>query len=93
MDVVVGEDDVENPKPHPEPLFKALDHLGVSAGEAIYVGDSVHDMYAGRAAGVLTAAVLWGPFRRSHLEPAAPDYWLERPAQLLQLARELGQIM
>ena len=93
MDVVVGEDDVENPKPHPEPLFKALDHLGVSAGEAIYIGDSVHDMYAGRAAGVLTAAALWGPFQRSQLEPAAPDYWLERPAQVLPLVRELGRIM
>lgn len=93
MEVVVGEDDVEHPKPHPEPVFKALDHLGVSAGEAIYVGDSVHDMRSGRAAGVRTAAVLWGPFARAHLEPAAPDYWLERPDQLLQLARELGQMM
>ncbi len=90
MDVLVGADDVENPKPHPEPVFKALDHLGVSAAETIYVGDSVHDMQAGRAAGVRTAAVLWGPFARSHLEPSEPDFWLEQPGDLLTLARELA---
>ena len=36
----------------------------------------------GRAAGVLTGAVLWGPFARHELEPAAPDYWLETPEEL-----------
>lgn len=87
MEVIIGADDVEHPKPHPEPVFRALDHLGMSAEEAIYVGDSVHDMQAGRAAGVRTAAVLWGPFARPQLEPTVPDYWLERPEQLLELAR------
>ena len=39
-------------------------------------------MESGRAAGVRTGAVLWGPFGREHLIGAAPDYWLERPADL-----------
>ena len=51
----------------------------------VYVGDSIHDMRSGRAAGVRTAAVLWGPFGRSHLEEAQPDYWLERPSDVLDL--------
>jgi pyrophosphatase PpaX len=42
-------------------------------------------MVSGRAAGVRTAAALWGPFRREHLEGATPDYWLETPADLLAL--------
>jgi phosphoglycolate phosphatase-like HAD superfamily hydrolase len=42
-------------------------------------------MHAGRAAGVATAAVLWGPFARRHLEPTAPDHWLERPADVLAM--------
>ena len=49
------------------------------------MGDSIHDLVSGRAAGVRTAAALWGPFGRSQLEGAAPDYWLERPADLLTL--------
>jgi pyrophosphatase PpaX len=87
MEVVVGVDDVENAKPHAEPVLRALSWLEVSPDTAIFVGDSVHDMQSGRAAGVATGAVLWGPFGREHLEPAEPDHWLASPADLLTLLR------
>ena len=85
MELIVGADEVENPKPHPEPIEVALRGLGALAEQTIYVGDSIHDMVSGRAAGVRTGAVLWGPFGREHLEPAEPDHWLEKPADLLRL--------
>jgi pyrophosphatase PpaX len=88
MDVLVCADEVENPKPHPEPVEKAVRLLGGDPRATVYVGDSVHDMLAGRAAGVRTAAALWGPFGRTHLEGAQPDYWLEQPEELLALVRE-----
>jgi pyrophosphatase PpaX len=88
MDVLVCADEVENPKPHPEPVEKAVRLLGADPRSTVYVGDSIHDMHSGRAAGVRTAAVLWGPFGRNHLEGAQPDYWLERPEELLALVRE-----
>jgi pyrophosphatase PpaX len=90
MEAIVGADDVQHPKPHPEPVLLALDLLGVAAAESIYVGDSIHDMQAGRAAGVRTGAVLWGPFDRPHLECTAPDCWLEHPADLVRTIRELA---
>jgi len=40
------------PKPHPEPLLRILDHYGLSADEALFVGDSVVDSQAAAAAGV-----------------------------------------
>lgn len=86
FDVVVGSDEVTHPKPHPEPVLLALDRLGREATEAVFIGDSRHDIESGRAAGVKTAAVLWGPFDRAHLEDLDPDYWLERPADLSTLA-------
>lgn len=85
MEVIIGAEEVVNPKPHPEPVLLALETLGELPEAAIYVGDSVHDMESGRAAGVRTAAVLWGPFTRADLEPTAPDYWLEQPGDLLQV--------
>jgi pyrophosphatase PpaX len=85
MDVLVCADEVTNPKPHPEPVEKAVTLLGADAGTTVYVGDSIHDMVSGRAAGVRTAAALWGPFGREHLELASPDYWLETPADLVTL--------
>lgn len=87
MDVLVCADEVDNPKPHPEPVEKAVRLLGADPASTVYVGDSIHDMRSGRAAGVRTAAVLWGPFGRSHLEGAEPDYWLELPDDLLKLVR------
>jgi pyrophosphatase PpaX len=85
MDVLVCADEVTNPKPHPEPVEKAVALLGADPTSTVYVGDSLHDMRSGRAAGVKTAAALWGPFGRAHLEAAEPDYWLERPADLARL--------
>lgn len=85
MDVLVCADEVTNPKPHPEPVEKAVALLGADPAATLYVGDSIHDMHSGRAAGVRTAAVLWGPFGRSHLEGARPDYWVERPEELVEL--------
>ena len=85
MELVIGPDEVTNPKPHPEPILMALGALGEPARATIYVGDSVHDMESGRAAGVWTAAVLWGPFGREDLARTEPDHWLERPGDLLEL--------
>jgi pyrophosphatase PpaX len=85
MDVLVCADEVTNPKPHPEPVAKAVALLGADPARTVYVGDSIHDMHSGRAAGVKTAAALWGPFGRTHLESASPDYWLETPKDLVAL--------
>jgi HAD superfamily hydrolase (TIGR01509 family) len=43
---------VVNPKPHPEPLLKVLDHYGIEPGEALFVGDGEVDMLSARDAGV-----------------------------------------
>ena len=83
---IVTADDVERPKPDPQPVLRALDESGeTEPARAVYVGDSVHDMRSGREAGVITAAVLWGPNSREELAPTEPDLWLERPQDLLGL--------
>jgi len=89
FDVIVGADDVQHPKPHPEPVLAALDRLGARPGEAVFIGDSRHDLVCGRAAGVKTAAALWGPFDRSHLADLEPDYWLERPEDIRRLTSDI----
>ncbi len=82
IEVLVCADDVENPKPHPEPVHKALALLDADPGRAIFFGDSVHDIHSGHAAGVKTGAVLWGPFGREYLEPSKPDYWIAHPRDI-----------
>jgi len=85
FDTIVGLESCTNHKPHPEPVLTALARLDVPPELAIFVGDSPHDMNAGRAAGVRTAAALWGPFTREQIAPAAPDWWLSSLADLLPI--------
>lgn len=78
FDAIVTADDTPRHKPDPMPVHLALARLGVPPGRALFVGDSTHDMHAGRAAGTFTGAALWGPFPRAALEATAPTHWLER---------------
>lgn len=72
-------------KPNPEPVLEALRRIEVGPVEAVFVGDSPHDIAAGRAAGVLTIAALWGPFARERLLAARPDVSLKSVDQLVPL--------
>lgn len=83
--VIVTPEDVRNPKPHPEPVRTALERLGVLPEEALFVGDSPHDIASGRAAGTRTAAALWGPFPREALLAERPDALLTAQEQVLEL--------
>ena len=80
---VVTASDLEAHKPDPAPVRMALREMEERPGRALFAGDSVHDLRAGRAAGVRTAAALWGPYDRDRLAPGEPDLWLERPEDLL----------
>jgi pyrophosphatase PpaX len=88
FDVIIAADDVANHKPHPEPLLKALEKFDALPHEAIYVGDSIHDIAAGRAAQIATAAAAWGPFPRTELEELKPDYLLDEPRELLNFLKK-----
>lgn len=57
---MVCPDDVSQPKPHPEPLFLNCRQLGIDPSEAVFVGDHVRDIDAGKAAGMRTIAAAWG---------------------------------
>lgn len=75
--VVIGADSCARAKPHPEPVQLALARLGASPDGAVFIGDSPHDIAAGRAAGVRTIAALWGACGRETLSAAQPDIYLE----------------
>jgi pyrophosphatase PpaX len=85
FEFLVGIESTTNHKPHPEPVFFALDKLGVAAPDALFIGDSPHDADAARAAGVPMAAVTWGAYSRDEIAPSSPTHWLERATDLRTL--------
>lgn len=74
---VVGVDTVRRPKPDPEPVRVALARLGVGALRAAFVGDTIMDVLAGKAAGAKTVAMLTGHGDRDELLAAQPDATIE----------------
>ena len=85
LSVAVFLEDTARHKPEPEPLLEAARRGGFEPARAIYIGDSIHDIAAGRAAGMKTGGALWGPFDRRDLEAAGPDVLIETPPDLLAL--------
>ena len=57
---VVCPDDVSQRKPHPESLLRNCRDLGCTPAEAIYVGDHLRDIEAGKRAGMYTIAAGYG---------------------------------
>ena len=79
---VVGGDESARQKPAPDPLLLALERLGASAAEAVYVGDSPFDMTAARAGGLFAIGVTWGRVHDRALLAHA-DLVVDSPAELL----------
>lgn len=52
FDCVMTASQVANPKPHPEPLLKVLEHFGAEPEEALFIGDGEVDMLAAKGAGI-----------------------------------------
>jgi pyrophosphatase PpaX len=85
FDAAIFHDDTERHKPDPEPLLAGAARLHVAPSDAVYVGDSIHDIAAGRAARIRTIAAGWGPFRHSDLHAAGPDALVAAPADVARL--------
>lgn len=85
FEVVVTCDDTDRHKPDAAPVLHALGLLGAPAAGAVYVGDAPYDIRAGRAAGVATAAAMWGDtFPAAVLRAERPDRELARPEEALR---------
>ncbi|GAF14006.1 pyrophosphatase PpaX [Bacillus sp. JCM 19046] len=88
FDVLVGLDHVQHEKPHPEPLFKALEQLQSTPDKTLMVGDNSHDIEAGKNAGTKTAAVGWAIKGRSYIESLEPDYILDSMTDLIHIVKQ-----
>lgn len=52
FDFVVSSLDVRHPKPHPESLFRVMEHFDITPRDTLYIGDSSVDAETAKGAGV-----------------------------------------
>ena len=76
MEAIVTVDDVQNAKPHPEPVQRAIELLGGKPEETMMVGDSTVDMESALQAGAIPVGVAWSlkgeELLRKHGAPSSP---------------------
>jgi pyrophosphatase PpaX len=84
FDIILTGNDVERSKPYPDALFKIINILGLNKIETLFIGDSPLDVMAGKAAGIKTAAALWGTIEEIKLIESHPDYIFKTPEELLK---------
>jgi len=87
FDCVVSRSDVEEMKPSPEMLLKAAYAMNIPLGMGIHVGDSVVDVLAARAAGMMAVSVLGGVASRDKIAQSRPHLIIDHPLQLLGVFR------
>ncbi len=84
FDLILGADDVERPKPHPQMLLSHLQHhrYRPDVDAAWMIGDNSKDMEAARSAGVSSIFACWG-----FSTEGEGDYCASEPMELLEILR------
>ncbi|MBB6735372.1 pyrophosphatase PpaX [Cohnella zeiphila] len=85
MDVIVTLDDVEHPKPHPEPVLKAIAALGANPSATVMLGDSAADIQSAASAGAIPVGVAWSLKGEAVLREAGAKHVVQDMRQLLTL--------
>ena len=67
--VLIGRENVTHPKPHPEPIQKALQALNADPLKTWMIGDTPMDLECAREAGVQSVGVLCGYSTKFDLQP------------------------
>lgn len=85
IDEAIGVSNECERKPSPVNVYKALEKLGVSADECIYIGDSEIDVQTAHNAGIKCIGVTWGYRDRCELERAGADLIADTCDKILSL--------
>lgn len=88
--VFVALDDVENPKPHREPIDTALSRFP-SVTKAIMIGDNRGDILAGKNAGIYSAGVAWSIKGSAHLLMETPDFMLADMNDIFRILKRIEE--
>ncbi len=68
FEAIIGRQEVQNPKPHPEPVLKCLENMNLKPHKGIFIiGDTKLDIIAGNKAGISGVAVLCGYGKKEDL--------------------------
>jgi N-acetyl-D-muramate 6-phosphate phosphatase len=81
---IISGDSTAHAKPHPLPLLKACEDMGVAPESVLYVGDDLRDIQAAKAANMPSAAAAWGYIgHNGEIESWGADVIAQHPMDLM----------
>ena len=85
---MVSRFDVSHKKPHPAPMFRALEILGCDASKVLSIGNQIIDLQSSKGAGIDFALASWGvrDHEREQLLQES-DYVLSDPREIIGMIR------
>lgn len=85
--VAMGENEAEGipKKPAPDMVWKALEELGCSREEAVYIGDSDVDVQTAKNSGLDFIGVSWGFRGREFLEKQGANVIVDKPEEIMRV--------
>lgn len=89
VEVAVGERPELNRKPAPDMVLLALEKLGVSTEEAVYVGDSDVDVATARNSGLPCISVLWGFRDKEFLVQHGAHCFAQTPEEICRIIKSM----
>lgn len=82
---VVGGDNGFGLKPEPGMLLHVMEQLNIAKERTVLVGDSTNDINGGHNAGIRVCAVGYGMGNREKMAACQPDWFIERPEELMEM--------
>lgn len=90
VDIAIGDRESLRRKPEPDSVFLALQELGRTREEAIYVGDSDVDLLTARNAGLPCISVLWGFRDKEFLVEHGATTFVEKPMEIIDVLSRIN---
>jgi phosphoglycolate phosphatase len=92
FETIIGRQEVTNPKPHPEPIEKAMENLNITTENKIYmIGDTKLDLISAKEAGVNSIGVLCGYGKKEDLEVYTQDIFENALTAIIDLKKKISK--
>ena len=91
FDLIFGKRDGIPAKPDPTAALMAMEELGVTPEECVFIGDSGMDVATAVNSGAVPVGELWGFRKEDELLANGAKYIINKPHELLDIIKELNK--
>lgn len=89
LPIAIGESEKVKPKPNPSGVWYALDLMGATKENSVYIGDSEVDFETAANSGLTFIAVTWGFRPRELHEKLGAKYIAEKPMDIIDILEKI----